>query len=147
MLVAAAAYELAIAVGAIGIGSSPGDGAPAETIVLIAALLALLIGCIWAIACSVSSRPGLARAPASMLAPAAVALLLARFYSYDAYYAPSLRRMSDGGLVAAGWVYALVAAALAAAVLSSVRRKAGLATTAPLLILVAVTALLENAGH
>jgi hypothetical protein len=146
VLAAAAAFELAIAFGAIGIGGSPGEGARGERVALVAALVALLAGGIWAITSAGGSHSG-SPVPAGLLAPAAGAFLLARFYSYDPYYAPELRRMSDGGLVPASWIYVLVALAVCAGALTARRRSAGLAVTAPLLLVIGVTALLEQAGH
>jgi hypothetical protein len=98
------------------------------------------------------SRPRLGPPPhveasASLLAPAAAAFVLARFYTYDPYYAPTLRRMSDDGLVADAWVYVLVGLALLAAVLVRLRPRAGLGATSLVMVLSAFTALAEGAGH
>ena len=41
---------------------------------------------------------------AALLAPAAAAFLVAYFFTFDPYYAPSERRYSDGGAVPLGWI-------------------------------------------
>jgi hypothetical protein len=85
-------------------------------VVLTAALVALIAGAV-ALGVRVHSRV------APLVPLAAVAFVVARFYSFDPYYAPELRRMSDGGLVAPGLIYVLIVAT------------------------VAVVALVEGAGH
>jgi uncharacterized membrane protein YgcG len=42
--------------------------------------------------------------PVSALALTTAAFVVARYFSYDSYYLPTLRRMSEGGLVAGWWV-------------------------------------------
>jgi hypothetical protein len=81
------------------------------------------------------------------IAGATVAFLLARYLSYDPYYAPSLRRMSDGGLVSPEWVaFVCVAAAATAA---TARRGPRLATAVIALLMwtSALTALAMGLGH
>jgi hypothetical protein len=77
-----------------------------------------------------------------LLPVAAAAFLVARFESYDAYYAPALRRMSDGGLVSPWWVGFLCVAAVAVALLPRAR-----AVAPAVLLVIACTALIANAGH
>jgi hypothetical protein len=77
-----------------------------------------------------------------LLPLAAAAFLVARFESYDAYYAPALRRMSDGGLVSPLWVWFLCAEAVAVAFVPRAQ-----AVAAAVLLLIACTALLAGAGH
>jgi hypothetical protein len=72
----------------------------------------------------------------------AAAFLFARFESYDAYYAPTLRRMSDGGLLSPWWVAFVCAAALAATL---VRR--GRSVAPAVLLVIALTGLIADAGH
>jgi hypothetical protein len=146
VLAAAAAYEAAVALGWLDIGPEPGQAPPANDVVLRVAGFALLAG---AGLCLVRAWAPLTQvdALALLLAPAAVAFVLARFYSYDPYYAPTLRRMSDDGLVPDSWVYLLLGLALLAAVLVRIRPRAGLGATALVLLLSAVTALAEGSGH
>jgi hypothetical protein len=119
LLVAAAGiYEAAIALGAVEIGSVPGEGAAGHGRVLAAGLLALLAaGVLFAVCVEERVRAAImASRAAPLLCLAAASFVIGRFYSYDPYYAPTLRRMSDGGLLA-GWLVAgVVALALVAAV-------------------------------
>jgi hypothetical protein len=144
VLVAAGIYELLIAVGTISIGSEPGMGAPGDTAVSIAALAAMLVG-------AVAAGAGVARPRASWIpgavGTAAAALVAVRLYTYDPYYAPTLRRMSDGGLVAPGWVFFLVAFAVVGGVLARIGLRAGWAWTAMTLFVCLGTFLFEGAGH
>ena len=88
--------------------------------------------------------PGAATA---LFGPAAVAFVATRFYSYDPYYAPNLRRMSDGGAISPTWIFLLIAIAPVAALLTRVRPRVGHGITAVLLVLCFVTAWLEDTGH
>jgi hypothetical protein len=144
-LVACAAYEVGVALGALSLGSAPGEGPPGGDAVLAVALLALLLGGLLSLAHR-SGRfgPG---AAAALLGPAAVAFVAARFYSYDPYYAPTLRRMSDGGATSPTWIFLLIAIAPVAAVLTRIRPRIGQGITAVLLVLCFVTAWLEDTGH
>ena len=145
VLAAATAYEAAVALGWLAVGPEPGQAPPANGLVLGAAVFALVAG---AGLCLVHAwAPPTQVDAGSLLAPAAAAFVLARFYSYDPYYAPTLRRMSDDGLVPDSWVYLLVSLALLAAVLSRIRPRVGLGATALVLLLGAFTALAEGGGH
>jgi hypothetical protein len=73
--------------------------------------------------------------------------MIARFYTFDPYFAPTLRRMSDHGLVAPRWAFTLAGGALVAALLTTIRPRAGLTLTAVLLPLLALTALAMGLGH
>jgi hypothetical protein len=72
---------------------------------------------------------------------------VARFYTFDPYYAPALRRMSDDGLIPDAWVYTLVGLALTAAILTRTRPRLGMSATVLVLLLSALTALAEGLGH
>jgi hypothetical protein len=73
--------------------------------------------------------------------------MLARYYSFDPYYAPALRRMSDGGVVAPLWVYAVTAVTIpcVAALVLRPREAAGPAAFAVLAC--AATVFFAAAGH
>lgn len=90
VVVAGAGYETAVAVGALNVGPLPGAEPPGRTAVFLAAELALLVASVAAAARIPIGRRG--GAAVVMLPPAAAAFLLARFVSFDAYYAPTLRR-------------------------------------------------------
>ena len=137
VLVAAAIYELVIAVTGV-VGQQPGEAALGETIVHLLALFAIFVAALLALAPShVSVSP---------LAPAAAGFVTARFYTADPYYAPTLRRYADGGLVAPAWMLALVALAVVAALVSVRRPEPGAVLTFGTLVLLFGIALFMGAG-
>jgi hypothetical protein len=140
VLLAAAGYEAAVALGILHLGDAPGDGPPGEGIVLVTALAALLVA---AVVAAVAPR----RRLVWLLGPAGVALVVARFYSYDPYYLPTLRRMSDGGAVSGLWIVFLCVAAATAAVIGRLRPRPGSFLTAAVIVLGFVTVAFEGAGH
>ena len=145
VLVAAAAYALTIAFGWLSIGSEPGEGAAAEGVFVVGAVLALLVA---AGSCFVAGIRG--RRPSRvdpLIPPAAAAFVVARFYGYDPYYAPTLRRFSDDGSVAAVWVYGLVLGLVLSAGLIVVRSHVGFPVTAILLLVCVGTVFAMGAGH
>lgn len=137
-LVACTAYEVADAAKLFKTRSHYGPTGGAE--IEIAALVALIAG---SIALGVAG----ARTRLAPLVPlAAVAFVVARFYSFDPYYAPTLRRMSDGGLVAPGLIYLLIVAAFIGAALMR-KWPSAAPLGAALLVFSALLALVESAGH
>ena len=84
---------------------------------------------------------------AELLAPAAAAFLVARFYTFDPYYLPTLRRASDGGLVAPEVVYLLAGLALVAGLLVRLRPRVGLWLTSVVMIGCALFAWVAYGGH
>jgi hypothetical protein len=145
ILVAAACWELAVALKWVAFGQQSGEGAPGEGIAVGVAWVAMLAALVYSAAKGLRNR---AAARADIVMPlAAAGLTAARFYSFDPYYAPYLRRFSDGGLVNPGWVYALAAASLIIAVLIKARVSGAVGLTAILLFLCIGTIMLEGAGH
>jgi hypothetical protein len=73
--------------------------------------------------------------------------MVAHYYAFDSYYLPSLRRFSDGGAVPSIWLYGVVVAA--AVIAFAIRRRPSTAPVlTPLVLLVcAVTVLVEGTGH
>ena len=108
----------------IGLGHLPGEAAPGEAL-LGAALLITLMGGFVVGGLGLSGR--VRRTPALSLVPlAGFSLLLSHYYSYDPYYAPSLRRFSDGAFLPLSAVFlAGVLAAAVTALLSSATRAQG----------------------
>lgn len=140
VLAAATLYESLVALGAVDLGPLPGQGPPGEGFVLTVALFAMAVGVVVAVAAH--------RSPAvALLAPAAAAFLVARFYTFDPYYSPALRRMSDGGVVSPALVFLMVGLALCAALLTRVRSGAGVALTAPVVLGCALLAFVVGVGH
>jgi len=148
-VVLGAAYELLVALGVLGLGPRPGDRpAGAAAIVPLALIALLLIGVLLLATVLGASRPkgwGWPIVPAA--GAAAAAFLVARFYSYDPYYAPTLRRMSDGGAVAGRWIAVLVAATLVAGILVRRWPRAASAGTAAGVWAIALTAAVTGLGH
>ena len=138
VLAGAAAFELALALGAGSLGQVPGDGVDGEGWVRVAAFAAIIIGIVVAIRGD-SSFP--------LIPVAAAAFVVASFYTYDPYFAPSLRRYSDGGALSAWWIYAVLVIALATAVIGVRSREAGRVLVPAVLILCLVTAVLAADGH
>jgi hypothetical protein len=143
VLLAATAYEAAIALEWISMGSQPGDDAPAQGVVTIAAFLALLTG----IVATLISRRILRRWPATLVPIAAAAYMVAQYYSFDSYYLPSLRRFSDAGSIPSVWVYGVAVAALIVAL--AIRRRSSVAPvlTPILLLICGGTVVAQGFGH
>ncbi len=136
----AAAYEFVLAF-AGGVGAQSGYGSPGEDYVAVVALVTILAGAVLA---GIAAGGG----AAFLVAPAAAAFVTARFYTYDPYYAPSLRRYSDGGLVAPWWILALLGLALAAGIATRRRPRSGAGAASILvLLLLLATGLVTGAGH
>jgi hypothetical protein len=145
VLVAATAYEAAIALEVVSAGDEPGEELFGRGLAFGAALLTLLGAAFWLAVLAARPSPP-ADALLASIDLAAAAFLVARFYSFDPYFAPTLRRFSEGG-VAAPWVFAVVALALVAALLVRIRPRVGLGLTAPVLVLLALTAFATGLGH
>jgi hypothetical protein len=146
VLLGAAAYELALAVGLIGsyAGLAPGEGIEGEETVAGVAALTMVVGVV--LAGLHARRPHCPWAVA-LFAPAAAAFMIARFYTYDPYYLPTLRRYSDGGAVPTGWIFFMLAVSLAAGVSARARPRSGSVATALVLPFVLATFTLASDGH
>jgi hypothetical protein len=140
-LIAAAAYEVALALGAGSPGPEPGDGVAGSGMVEGVALLAMLATAV--IAPFSAARPW----PAALFAPMAAAFLVAFFFTYDPYYAPILQRYSDGGAVAARWIAVVAVVALADGVLTRLQPRLGRVLTSSVLLIVALTTVFAGDGH
>jgi hypothetical protein len=70
-----------------------------------------------------------------------------RFYTYDPYYLPTLRRYSEGGAVAAGWILSMLAVSIVVGVSSRLRPRAGSIATAFMLPLLLLTFAFASDGH
>ena len=143
VLLAATAYEAAVALEWISMGPEPGDEATGQAAVTIAAFLALLTG----IVATVVSRRILRRWPATLVPVAAAAYMVAHYYAFDSYYLPSRIRFSDSGGVSSVWAYGVVVAALIVAF--AIRRRPSVAPVlTPILLLVcAGSVVAEGFGH
>ena len=143
VLLACAAFELALALGAGTVGPEPGSGVRGEstvsTIALLAMLAAILLGVAFAF------RP--AALPAAFLAPAAASFLVFFWRTYDPYYAPDLRRYSDGGAAGGWWIFLILAASVGAGFLTRRRPRQGAVVTSIVVAVVLLTTLFAGDGH
>ncbi len=120
-----------------------------ENVVVGAAVVTLGVGGLLLLAASLSRRPTLVpRRLAAFVPLAAASFVVARWFSYDPYYAPTLRRMSDGGIVPGWWIVLLVvmAAGTAWAIFRG-RPRAGTVFTVTVMWFSAITALASGGGH
>src|SRR2546423_14786139 len=137
---AAAAYELALAFGAGSIGPEPGGGVAGSGVVEVVAVLAMVAAAL--LAPLLSSRLW----PAALFGPATAAYLVAFYFTYDPYYAPTLRRYSEGN-VGGPWIAVVAVVALAAGILTRLRPRIGGGMTSAVVLLVLGTTLLAGDGH
>lgn len=146
LLVTGAVYETAVALELIAIGALGGEGPVGEGFVATTAFSGFLLGIGASVATALRSavRPAIAL---TLLAPAGAAFMTALFYSFDPYYAPTLRRASEGGVISPAWVFVLVGASLVTAVLAAIRPRLGSVATFLVLLLCAVTTFAERLGH
>jgi hypothetical protein len=143
VLLAAAAYEAAVALEWISMGSLPGQDAPGQAVVTVAAFVALLTG----IVATLVSRRILRRWPATLVPIAAAAYMVAQYYTFDSYYLPSLTRFSETGSISSFWVYGEAIAAVLVAL--AIRRRPSVAPvlTPILLLICGGTVVAQGFGH
>jgi hypothetical protein len=143
VLLGAAAYEAVVALEWISMGSQPGDDAPGQGVVTIAAFLALLTG----IVATLVSRRILRRWPATLVPIAAAVYMVAQYYSFDSYYLPSRTRFSETDSISSVWVYGVAVAALIVAL--TIRRRPSVAPvlTPILLLICGGTVVAQGFGH
>ncbi|MDX6591499.1 MAG: hypothetical protein QOJ13_695 [Gaiellales bacterium] len=148
-LSAATCYEALIAFGALSVGPQPGQTPPGDNVVVGAALMTLCVGGLVLLTGSLTRHPTrlVPRRLVALVSLAAMSFVVARWFSYDPYYAPTLRRMSDGGIVPGWWIVLLVVLATAAARNISRSPRAGMVLTATIMWLSAATALMSGLGH
>jgi hypothetical protein len=139
-LFAASAYELVLSLGAGSVGPVPGDGVAGSTFVEVIALLAMIAAA--ALAPVAVSCPW----PAALCAPAAAAYLVAFYFTYDPYFAPTLRRYSEGN-VGGAWIAVVAVIAVANGVLTRLQPRIGRYTTSAVLVFVLLTTVLAGDGH
>jgi hypothetical protein len=130
VLLAVTCYEALVFLDLVPLGAQPGDGPAGEKAVIAVGFAALLLAA--ALCWLAASRPEASGEwSALFVAPMGAAVTTLRFYTFDPYYLPTLRRMSEGGFVPIPWLFLLVAAALLSVALTFLRRTAGLRVTAP----------------
>jgi hypothetical protein len=143
VLVLATVYETLVAFGVIELGSLPGEGPPGELTIALIAVLTMLMAAGLALVAALGARVPFVY----LLAPAAAAFLVARFYTFDPYYLPTLRRFSDDGMLSPELVFAVVALAVGAAVLTRANQRVGAALSVPIILACALFAQVVVGGH
>lgn len=144
VLFGAAIYEVAQMLWGSYDGLQPGEEPNGEVAASSLALLAMLVGAI--VALGYAARPRVPRAVA-LFAPAAAAFVIARFYSYDPYYFPTLRRYSDEGGVSDSWILTMGGLAIIVGAVSLLKPQLGALATSLTLPLLLVTWLFTGIGH
>ena len=140
ILVAAAAYELALALGAGSLGPEPGDGVPGAVAVRLVAAGAMLVGAGLMVA-------NLRSLTAALLAPAAALFVVPLYLTFDPYYAPTEQRYSVDGMFPPAWIVAAALAGLVAGALTWLFPRAAAWVTIPALLVLALTAFFMVGGH
>jgi hypothetical protein len=131
-----ALYELLVATEVVPMGDAPGEEAPGGAVVALVALMAFLLAAGTSFVRSLEKRGGVA--VFALLAPAGAAYLIARWYSFDPYYLPSLRRYADGG-IQGPWIVAVTLAAVGAGMLTLARPRLGCVVSFVVLLVEALT--------
>src|SRR5687768_6763726 len=141
----ATVYEALVALRVIELGSLPGEGPPGGELVGFVAAIGLLAASLLSAVLAAMNRA--APALSALLAPAAGGFLLARFYSFDPYYLPSLIRYSERDFVPPVVVFVLVGLSLAVGLMTLQRRRTGLALSVPSILACALAAWFAAIGH
>jgi hypothetical protein len=143
VLLAAAAYEAAVALEWISMGSQPGDDAAGQGVVTVAAFLALLTGMV----ATLVSRRILRRWPATLVPISAAAYMVAQYYTFDSYYLPSRTRFSETDSIPSAWVYGVAVAAMVVALVIRRRPSVAPVLTPILLLICGGTVVAQGLGH
>jgi hypothetical protein len=139
----ATTYEALVASGVIELGSLPGEGPPGEQTIALIAVLTMLVAAGVALFAAFGARVPLL----ALLPPAAAAFLVARFYTFDPYYLPTLRRFSDDGMLPPVLVYGTLALAVGVALLTRANQRVGAALSVPVILACALFAQVVVGGH
>jgi len=133
-IVFGAVYEAFVALGWLSLGAVPGADAKYRDLVSAFTFGASLLG----VGLAIIAPLGRNRlVPA--LAPAVAAYVVAHFYSFDAYDAPSEIRFSQYSGWSPAWIWAMVLGALTAATLAIARPRLGF-LSAPVILVCMVSA-------
>lgn len=144
VLVAGAAYEVALMLWGSYSGLEPGQSAAGENVVAAVAGFAMIAGLVLV-------ALGRARAPnqaaVTVFAVAAAAFVTARFFTYDPYYFPTLRRYSDGGILPLWWVLVVSGLAVLAGLATRFWLRLGSILTFPAVLLAMFNLVWMGTGH
>lgn len=142
-LVGAAAFEAAVALQWIPVGTEPGGNARFEGLVMTLVLLALVAGIVDSLVLAIQGRRSV---PAALFPIAAALMMIARYYTFDTYYLPDLTRYSESDPFPPSWVYGVALASLPASLLSVAKPRLGFVLGAAVLFLCLATASLFGIG-
>ena len=142
-LFGAAAYEAAVALEWIPVGTLPGESARFEGVVMASAFIALLAGVVISLVLAAMDRRSV---PAALFSVAAASLMVARYYTFDTYYLPTLKRYSDSGDFSSTWVFLVATVALLASFLSLTTPRVGFAFGTVVILLSTFTVLFVGFG-
>jgi hypothetical protein len=143
ILLAAAAYELAVVLGAESLGPNPGDDvagagwARAVSVITLLAAVPLAVG--------FTLRPWRG---AALLAPVAAAFVVPLYFTFDPYYAPDERRyVTAGGWASPGWMIGFGLAGVVTGLLTAQLPRVGAAVSVVVLFVFFGLALFVGVGH
>jgi hypothetical protein len=145
LVAATAVFEAGIALRWIPMGTTPGADPAGRDLALLVTVLGLLVGALMLFALTAAGSHLDRRFV--LLGPFSAGLLVARFFSFDAYYLPTLRRMSTGGAVPGSLVAAVVALGIVAAVVTVRFLRGGQLLTALTMLLCAGLSMVASLGH
>jgi len=143
VLFSAAAYEAAVSLEWIPVGTVPGESARFEGFVMGAALIAFLAGFGISVLLAALNRHDFA---AALFPVAAAALMVARYYTFDTYYLPDLTRYSESGPFSSIWVYGVALAGVPAWAFSLAKPRVGFIVGAAVIFLCFFTSFLFGLG-
>ncbi|MGH3074299.1 MAG: hypothetical protein ACRDQC_05225, partial [Gaiellales bacterium] len=146
VLIAATISEGLVALGVVGLSPSTGDW-DVRDVLVVGAFCALFFGGPVFVAAAFTRFADELRPGVPVVALATGAVVVARFLSYDPYYAPYLRRMSDGGILPGWWIVVLAGAAIGAAVIARRDPRMGLVLTGVVMFLAGPTIFVSGLGH
>lgn len=141
-----AAYNAAVALDLIPIGELPGDSSPGEAVLAWPAFLGWLAGVIVSFA-SIRCPEQIGLMTRRLLPLAYAAALVAAYYSYDSYCAPSRCRISEYSDLPASVILACVLAALVTAALAGVVPRVAITMTACCTVTFAIIGFLTGPWH
>jgi hypothetical protein len=137
-------YEVCVAAGIIELGSLPGEGPPGSVAVGLVSATGFVAAAAAAETLAISASP---TPLAAFLAPCAAAFLVAHYYTFDAYYLPTLIRYLDRDFLPPAVVFVLAAAALVTGLASYSRPRMGLALSGPVILACGLAAWFAGIGH
>lgn len=130
VMAVSAAYEAAVALKWIPVGTVSGEGARFEGVFMVAGGLAMLAG---VVASLFFFRTNRTSTPGVLLGAVAAALVAAHAYTFNTYVLPSLVRYTESGMPSATWVGWIVAAGLLSSLFSLMFPRIGFAVTSAVL--------------